>query len=114
MPDGSTTPTLPGGDILSFIDSIEAAINRAETGDALGLLEGLRAAHQLMVVQAQDLGVGLRNAISLVNVAALALHAQDADADGDVANLLDCVVMAELHGCRDSLEHVRKFAGVQS
>lgn len=114
MPDGSTAPATSAGNILSFLDSIEAAINRGETGDALALLEPLRAAHQLLVVQAQDLGVGLGNAISLVNVAALALHYQCTDADGDVADLLDRCAMAELHGCRDSLEEIQRYAGAQS
>lgn len=114
MPDGSITPTTPAGDLLSLFDSLEAALKRGGTGDALealGVLDQLRAAHEPLVSEARDLGAGLSNAIALVNVAALALHYQCTDADGDVANLLDRCVMTELHGCRDTLEDIQRYAG---
>lgn len=82
--DDPTAPTIPAGNIPSLFDSLDTALKRGGTGDALealGVPDQLRAAHEALTAEARDLGVGLGNAISLVNVAALALHQQDTDAD---------------------------------
>lgn len=77
MPNGSTAPITPAGNIFPFRDATEAALKRGGTDDALealGALDQLRAAYEALTADARDLGVGLGNAISLVNVAALTLH----------------------------------------
>lgn len=75
--DDPTAPVTPANNFLSLFDSLDTALKRGGTGDALealGVLDQLRAAHEALTAEARDLGVGLGNAISLVNVAALALH----------------------------------------